>query len=75
MAGSNPPQKVTFDLLVQTCLKNPAFFEGLRHNPAQTLKNAGMVPTPELIVALRDLDYDDIRNVALACNPLVGPLC
>jgi len=26
-------------------------------------------------VALRKLDYDDIRNVALACDPVAGPLC
>jgi hypothetical protein len=69
------PQKVTFELLVQTCLKNPGFFEGLRHNPVQTLKQAGMATTPELLVALRKLDYDDIRNVALACDPITGPLC
>ena len=75
MAKSNPPQKVTFELLVETCLRNSGFFEGLRHDPVGTLKKANMQPTPELIVALRHLDYNDIRNVALACNPLVGPLC
>ena len=68
-------KQITFELLVETCLHDRGFFEDLKCNPAKTLKNKGLRATPDIIVALRKLDYDAIRNVALACNPVTGPLC
>ena len=68
-------QKLTFEALVEKCLHQPGFFEGLKADPVNTLKKAGFTPTPPVLVALRALDYNDIRNVALACDPLTGPIC
>jgi hypothetical protein len=70
-----PLQKITFEVLVQKSLQQPGFFEDLKRNPAKTLKAAGLAPTPEVIKALRALDYDAIQNVALACDPATGPIC
>jgi len=70
-----PLQKITFQVLVEKALNQPGFFDGLKRNPIQTLKNAGLAPTPQIITALKQLDYDDIQNVAIACDPKVGPAC
>jgi hypothetical protein len=68
-------QKITFSALVEMSLKKPAFFDGLKSNPVKTLKDAGFKPTPEVLVALRNIDYDAIKHLAIACDPLTGPLC
>ncbi len=70
-----PLQKLTFKALVENCLNKPGFFQGLKKDPINTLKNAGLAPTPQILTALQALDYNDIQNVAMACDPLTGPLC
>lgn len=66
---------IKFPELVEKCLHQPGFFEALKHNPVHGLKSAGFSPTPELILALKALDYDAIQNVAIACDPTTGPIC
>jgi len=68
-------EKITFAALVEKALKTPAFFDGLNSNPVKTLKDAGFKPTPEVLVALRNIDYDAIKNLAVACDPTTGPMC
>jgi hypothetical protein len=68
-------QKITFPALVEKALHEPAFFDGLKSNPVKALKAAGFKPTPEVVAALRNIDYDAIKSLAIACNPLEGPLC
>jgi len=69
------PQKITFELLVEKALHQPGFFDGLKRDPVKTLRAAGLAPTPQLIMALKELDYNAIQNVAIACDPVTGPLC
>ena len=66
---------IKFGDLVEKCLHQPGFFEALKHNPAQGLKSAGFKLNPQVIMALKALDYDAIQNVALACDPTTGPIC
>jgi hypothetical protein len=68
-------EKITFKALVEKALKQPAFFDGLKSNPVKTLRDAGFKPTPEVLVALKNIDYDAIKNLAIACDPVTGPLC
>jgi hypothetical protein len=68
-------EKITFAALVEKALKKPSFFDGLKSNPVKTLKDAGLKPTPEVLVALKNIDYDAIKNLAIACDPVTGPLC
>jgi hypothetical protein len=70
-----PLQKITFQLLVDKSLNQPGFFDNLKRDPAKTLKAAGLAATPPIILALKNLDYDAIQNVALACDPITGPMC
>lgn len=70
-----PLKKITFQLLVEKALKEPGFFDGLKQNPIQTLKKAGLAATPQIILALKAIDYDAIQNLAIACDPTTGPVC
>jgi len=69
-----PLQSVTFDALVEKALHKPGFFQALKQNPVQALKAEGLAATPQLILALKAVDYDAIHNVAIACDPLTGPV-
>ncbi len=68
-------ENITFAALVKQALAQPAFFDGLKANPVQTLRGAGMKPTPAVLAALKLIDYDAIKNLAIACDPITGPLC
>jgi hypothetical protein len=70
-----PLQKLTFHKLVEKCLNQPGFFNALKANPVTALKDAGLAPTPQVITALKTLDYNAIQNVAIACDPVTGPVC
>jgi hypothetical protein len=68
-------QKITFEVLVEKALHQPGFFDGLKREPVKTLRAARLAPTPQVIMALKALDYDAIQNVAIACDPATGPIC
>lgn len=67
-------QTLTFETLVEKALHTPGFFAALKQNPVQALKSAGLASTPQVILALKALDYDAIQNVAIACDPPTGPV-
>jgi len=71
MAGT----PITFGELINLCLKSPGFFHELQNYPAQAITNAGYEATPTVIAALKDLDYDAIRQVFRACDPTSAPMC
>ena len=69
-----PLQPITFELLVEKALHKPGFFHALRQNPGQALKAEGLAATPQIVTALRAIDYNDIQNLVMACNPTAGPV-
>jgi hypothetical protein len=66
---------INFGALVEKALHQPGFFDELKRNPIKALKGNGFKPTPEVITALKAVDFDAIQNVAIACDPTVGPIC
>ncbi len=50
--------------LVGKILSDEAFAEALAKNPEQTLKDAGIDPTIDLLDALKDVDADSLKKLA-----------
>ena len=57
-----------FEDLVQKVLHEPGFYSQLKDNPEKALKNAGATPTPEMVQALKGVNYDSLKKVAHAAN-------
>jgi hypothetical protein len=52
--------------LVNRITTDPAFATALSENPEQTLRDAGVEPTPEIIDALKGLDPAQLQKLATA---------
>ena len=58
--------------LVSRVISDAGFAEKLSANPEQTLKDAGVEPTPEIVAALKGLDKSAIQRLAVAFNSPTG---
>jgi hypothetical protein len=58
--------------IVSRVISDAGFAEALAANPEQTLKDAGVEPTPEIISALKGLDKSAIQRLAVAFNSPTG---
>ena len=54
---------MTFDALVNRVTKDKAFRDSLRADPEKTLKEAGVKTTPELVHALKTMDWNSVHKV------------
>jgi hypothetical protein len=61
-----------FEDLVHKVLHEPGFYSQLKDNPEKALKNAGVTPKPEMVQALKAIDYDSLKRVAHAADTNVG---
>jgi hypothetical protein len=52
--------------IVGKMISDPAFCDQLISSPQQTLRDAGIEPTPEMLEALKELDADQMRKLAAA---------
>jgi hypothetical protein len=52
--------------LVNKAITDPAFARALSENPEQTLRDAGVEPTPEMVDALKGLDPAQLQKLATA---------
>jgi len=61
-----------FEELVDKVLHEPGFYGQLKDNPEKALKNAGAKPTPEMVKALKSVNFDSLKRVAHASDHNVG---
>ncbi len=61
-----------FEDLVGKVLHEPGFYSQLKDNPEKALRNAGVEPKPELVQALKSINYDSLKRVAHAADTNVG---
>ncbi|HEX9895135.1 MAG TPA: Os1348 family NHLP clan protein [Gemmatimonadales bacterium] len=54
---------MTFEQLVSRMVSDRKFREGVARDPEGTLKSAGVTPTPEMVSALRRVDYGALKQV------------
>jgi hypothetical protein len=57
---------MTFEQLVSRMVSDRKFREGLARDPEGTLKSHGVTPTPQMVSALRAVDYGAIKQVGKA---------
>lgn len=57
---------MTFDQFVQRMLTDATFREGIASAPEKTLRAAGVHPTPQMVTALKAVDYGKLSAVATA---------
>ncbi len=62
-----------FQTLVMRCLSDPDFTQALLENPEDALSKEGIKPTREMIEALKEIDADAIKRLAIAFNKTPGP--
>ena len=55
-----------FQTLVGKAVADPEFARALSDDPEQTLKSAGVQPTPEMIEALKGVDVASVQRLAAA---------
>jgi hypothetical protein len=53
-------------ILVGKILSDESFAQALAQNPEETLKNAGIEPTVDLIKALKGVDSESLKKLATA---------
>jgi len=63
---------MTFEELVDKVLHEPGFYGQLKDNPEKALKNAGVTAKPELVKALKSVNFDSLKRVAHASDHNVG---
>lgn len=51
-------------ILVEKILSDEAFAKSLVNNPEQTLRNAGIEPTIDLLEALKGVDFESLKKLA-----------
>lgn len=61
-----------FEELVNKVLHEPGFYGQLKDNPEKALKNAGATPTPEMVKALKAVNFDSLKRVAHSADHNVG---
>ncbi len=58
--------------LIGRVISDQAFASALSANPEQTLREAGVTPTPEMLDAVKGLDAGAIQRLAAAFNSPTG---
>lgn len=61
-----------FEDLVNKVLHEPGFYSQIKDNPEKALANAGVKATPEMIKAIKGVNFDALKRVAHSYDHNVG---
>ena len=64
----------TFEILVNKAMFDPNFARLLKTDPAAALRQIGIVPTPERLAAIAEVDLDAIEKAAEAIGATTKPM-